>query len=104
MPLNILFVINIADATQKGGSLFIADVFHAMGLQAGYINHIAGTAHRFFDNFIRLRIILVTFEAAAEDVHGLVIKMIMDGDLTAGLSGKKPQTVIRITGAVISML
>ena len=65
LRLFTLTIVNIADAAQESGRFGVTDVFHAMGFQAGNINDITGTANRFLDDFIGLRIKLVAFEPAA---------------------------------------
>ena len=55
-------------------------------------------------NLIRVGIVLIAFELAADDIHGLVVEMVVDGNLPSGLGGEKPQTIFRVTGVVLTML
>ena len=103
-PLLIIFgVIDIADATQECGRFLAADIFHTVGLQAGNINKISGAADLFLDHFVGFGIVLKTLELPAQNIHGLVIKMIVDGDFTAGLGRKKPQAVFGIARSVVTV-
>ena len=72
-----------------------------MGFQAGYVYRITGAAGDIFHDFIRVGVILKAFELAADDVHGLMVKMIVYWNLTAGLGSEETQPILRISGAVI---
>jgi hypothetical protein len=74
-----------------------------VGFHAGQINGATWTADLLFEHFIRLRIELPALEPARQDIHGLVVKMIMDGNLAAGLNRKISQPVIRTAVAVVSV-
>ena len=104
LRLYVILIIDVGNTAQKGRCFRVADVFHAMGLQAGNINKIPGPANYFFDHFIVLRIILIAFELTAQNVHGLVIKMIVNRYFPPGLGCEKPQTVFGIARAVITVL
>ncbi len=103
-PLLIVFaVIYIADTAQEGGRLRVAGIFHAVGLQTGNINKISGTANLLFDHFVGFRIELKAFELPAQNIHGLVIKMIVDWNFTSRLRRKEPQAVLGIARSVVTV-
>ena len=100
--LDALFiVINVADAAQKC-SRFIPDIFHAMRFHGRKVDRISGFGDGLFSDFARIGIETPAFEATFQNIHGLVIKMIVDRNISAGLNRKIPQPVLRITMAVIT--
>ena len=75
-------------ATQKGRRFGIAGVLHTVGLQAGYINRISGTAHSFLGQLVGFRVKLPAFELSCNDIHGLDIKMVVDRYFPLRLNGE----------------
>ena len=81
-----LFVfIDVGDAAQKGRR-FIADIFHAMGLHAGNVDKIPGSGDFGFGCLLRFYIVLVALEFATQNIHGLMIEMVVNGNFAARLN------------------
>jgi hypothetical protein len=96
-------IIDIADTAQKGGG-FVCHVFHAVGLHARDIDRSAGLAHHFFLEIIGFFIKFPALEFTGQNIHGLVVKMIVDGNLPPRLDGEKPQPVFRNPVFIFPML
>ena len=47
---------------------------------------------------------MIAFAFSGQNVHGLVVEMIVDGNFPARLDGKIAQAVFRISSAVVSTL
>jgi len=79
-PSDAVLFVNVPDAAEKGGVLRIAQIRHAMGLHAGNVDKVMGT-HRFlFDLFIGLGIVRHDQQAATENIHGLMVEMLVNRD------------------------
>jgi hypothetical protein len=82
----------------------IPDVFHSVRLHAWNVNGGAGAANALFDQIIRIKIEGPAFKLPSHDVHGLVVEMVVDRNLSVWLDGKKTQPVFRVAVAVITVL
>jgi hypothetical protein len=90
----VLFV-NVPDTAEKGGVLGIAQVTDAMGLHARDVDKVMGT-HRFlFDLFIGLGIVRHDQEAATENIHGLMVEMVVNRDGPFGSDREETKPVFR---------
>ena len=64
-----------------------------MGLHAGDVDKVMGT-HRFlFDHFIGLRIVRHDQQAAAENLHGLMVEMVVNRDNPFGSDREETKPV-----------
>ena len=75
-----------------------------MGLHAGYVDRRPRSADDLFDEFICFGLELPALELAGDNEHGLVVKVVVNGNLSPRLNGKESQAVFRVTVAVIAML
>ena len=82
----------------------MAQVPHAVGLHRRDVDGRSGRTDHFFRQLVGLDVELPAFEGAAQDVHGLMIEVVVDRDLPARGCGKQPQSVIRIAVAVVTEL
>ena len=104
MALQAVFVINIAYAAQKRGRLRIAEIFHSVRFHAGDIDGVSRSADGSFYRLIGLRVVLVALELPTDNIHGLMIEVIVNGNFSPRLGGKMPQSVLWIPRTVVTVL
>jgi hypothetical protein len=79
-----------------------ADVLHAVGLHAGNIDRDPSPAGLFFNQSIGFTFEGPALEFTIQNIHGLMVKMIVNRDLSTGFNRKQAQPVLGVTVTVIA--
>lgn len=90
----VLFV-NVPDAAEKGRVLRIAQIRDAMGLHAGDVDKVMGTHPFLFDLSIGLGIVRHDQQAATENIHGLMVEMVVNRDGPSGPDSEEAKPILR---------
>jgi hypothetical protein len=98
-----LLIVNVADATKKVRWLFTY-VLHPVWFHAGNENRGSGGADFFLNEFVGFGIECPALEGTIEYIHSLVVKVVVNRDLSSRLNGEQSQAVVRVTMSVISVL
>jgi hypothetical protein len=94
-PSKAILFVNVPDTAEKGGVFRIAQIRDAMGLHAGDVDKVMGTHRFFFDLFVGLRIVRHDQQAATENIHGLMIEMVVDRNGPFGSNREEAKPVFR---------
>jgi hypothetical protein len=87
--------IDVGDATEKTAGFRVTLINHAVGLHGGDKDEIIGPQDFLIDDLIRFDIVLADPDLARQDIHGLIIEMIVNGNFSLGPHPEIPQAIFR---------
>lgn len=103
-PLSgLLIVVDVADAAKKVTGV-LADIFHPVGFHARHENGRPRPAKVLLDHFIGLGIKSPALEFPVQDVHGLMVEVVVNRNLPARLNREEPEAVLGVSMAVVPVL
>ena len=74
-----------------------------MRLHAGYVDRRSRSADDLFFQFVGFGIKFQAFKLPGQNVHSLMIEVVVDRNVSTRLNGKKPQTILRKSMTVITV-
>jgi hypothetical protein len=98
--LKAVLLVHVGDAAKEGHGFPVAFISHAVNFHGGDEDEIVRSQDLFPHDLVRLGIMLKAAHVAGQNVHGLIIKMIVNGDFSFRADGEIPEAVFdRIFGA-----
>jgi hypothetical protein len=91
--LYAVFFVHIRNAAEEGYRFLIALVSHAVNFHGGDKDEIIGSQNFFANDLVGFGIVLEAPHMTGENIHGLIIEMIVNRDFSAGADGEKSEAV-----------